>query len=168
MLDLPTPPADLIIADLRDHPWHVPALAHWLKATFAVHRPHITTATYEERLRAGESDRPLPRTWIALVGDELAGCARLTEADHPDRRDLTPWLASVFVVPDRRRRGIGSALVQTVQQAAHDAGFAALYLFTPDQARLYGRQGFVVIGTVASPENGRPCDLMVWQPSRET
>jgi predicted N-acetyltransferase YhbS len=166
MTDMPAPPSNLVIADVLDHPQHIPILARALKSTFAVNRPHVTAATYEERLRSEALGQPLPRTWVALVDGEPAGCARLVAADHPARPDLTPWLASVFVSPVWRRRGIASALVQTVQQAAQAAGFPALYLFTEDQARLYARQGFVAFGTVARVDDGSPCDLMVWRPGQ--
>ena len=154
-------PTGIAIVDLRERPADVPTLAAWLKAAFAANRPHVTAAVYETRLRAGGAGE-LPRTWVAVAGDQPIGCARLVAADHADRPDLTPWLASVYVAPAWRRRGIASALVRTVQTAARAAGYPALYLYTPDQARLYARLGFTTIGAVVSPDDGRSCDLMVW------
>ena len=155
----------ITIQDASDHPDLIPVFARWLKAAFAPNRRHVTEATYQARLTAPPDPASgLPRAWFALASSEPVGCARLVAADHADRPDLTPWLASVFVAPDWRRRGIASALVQTVQAATQASGFPALYLYTPDQARLYARQGFTVIGGVISPEDARACDLMVWTP----
>ncbi len=154
-------PAGIAIVDLRERPADVPTLAAWLKAAFAANRPHVTAEVYGARLRAGAA-ADLPRTWVAVAGDQPVGCARLVAADHADRPDLSPWLASVFVAPAWRRRGIASALVRTVQAAARAGGYPALYLYTPDQARLYARLGFTTIGAVISPDDGRACDLMVW------
>jgi predicted N-acetyltransferase YhbS len=156
-------PEGITIVDLRERPDDVPRLAAWLKAAFSANRPHVTVAIIEARLRGvPEPGAALPRTWVAVAGDEAVGCARLVAADHADRLDLTPWLASVYVTPAWRRRGIASGLVQTVQATARAAGYPALYLFTPDQARLYARLGFTRIGTVVFPDDGRLSDLMVW------
>lgn len=58
------------------------------------------------------------------------------------RMDLTPWLAGVFVAPDFRRRGIGSALVERVVQHATQLGVMRLYLYTPTADQVYSRLGW--------------------------
>jgi GNAT superfamily N-acetyltransferase len=63
------------------------------------------------------------------------------------RRDLTPWLADVFLSPDFRRRGIASALVRRVVDEARTLDVSELYLFTtgPWRERLYAGLGWSVI-----------------------
>jgi predicted N-acetyltransferase YhbS len=159
------PPDGIQIVDLRERPADIPTLAGWLKQAFSPNRAHVTPAVIAARLRsAPEPGAALPRTWVAVAGETPVGCARFVAADHADRPDLTPWLASVYVEPAWRRRGIASVLVRTVQAASRAAGYPALYLYTPDQARLYARLGFVAIGQVIHPDDGRRSDLMVWQP----
>ena len=63
----------------------------------------------------------------------------------PARKRLSPWLASVYVAPPHRRQGIGSALIQRIAQEAAALRFERMYLFTPDQERLYTRLGWTVI-----------------------
>lgn len=163
----PTLPDGIVIVDLRERPADIPTLAGWLKSAFSANRPQVTPAVIEARLRqAPAPGAALPRTWVAIAGETPVGCARFVAADHADRPELTPWLASVYVEPAWRRRGIASALVHTVQVASQAAGYPALYLYTPDQARLYARLGFVVIGQVIHPDDGRRSDLMLWQPGR--
>ena len=158
-------PNGVNLRDLRDRPDVVPVLARWLKAAFSPNRAHVTLEVIEARLRAEPTaGDAFPITWVAFAGAEPIGCARFVAADHADRPELTPWLASVYVSPDWRRRGIASGLVRAVQTTAQDAGYSALYLYTPDQAKLYARLGFVAIGTVVHADDGRSSDLMVWRP----
>jgi predicted N-acetyltransferase YhbS len=161
-------PDGVRIVDLRERPGDIPTLAGWLKAAFSRNRPHVTPEVIEGRLRAApEPGAALPRAWVAVVDDAPIGCCRFIAADHADRPDLTPWLASVYVDPAWRRRGVASALVQTVQTASQAAGYPALHLFTPDQARLYARLGFTPIGHVIFPDDGRLSDLMAWRNERD-
>ncbi len=62
--------------------------------------------------------------------------------DMSTRPDLTPWLAGVFVAPDQRGKGIGSALVQAIEAKALELGISRLYLFTPDKQHFYARLGW--------------------------
>lgn len=156
-------PMGVSIVDAYQCPEAIPVVARWLKAQFASNRPQVTEASYAERLRATPvAGAAVPRTWLAVAGAEPVGCARLVASDHADRPELTPWLASVYVTPGWRRQGIASALVRTVQAASRQAGYPHLYLYTPDQARLYARIGFQTIGTVIFPNDGRVSDLMIW------
>lgn len=70
------------------------------------------------------------------------GSAAITANDMETRPELTPWLASVFVAPEFRNRGVGSRLVMHVMQQAKDAGVDTLYLFTPDRVSFYEKLGW--------------------------
>lgn len=76
------------------------------------------------------------------VETDLVGSASIIDYDMDDRTELTPWLASVFVAPEQRRRGVGGDLVRHVMDRARHAGIATLYLFTPDRQRFYQRLGW--------------------------
>jgi GNAT superfamily N-acetyltransferase len=43
----------------------------------------------------------------------------------------TPWLASLFVHPAMRRRGIASVLIGAAEDLARKNGVSTLYLHTP-------------------------------------
>ena len=52
------------------------------------------------------------------MDQELFGSAAIIEHDMDTRMELSPWLASVFVAPEFRKRGIGSKLVTHVMEQA--------------------------------------------------
>ena len=62
--------------------------------------------------------------------------------DDMDADPRNPWLASVYVAPEFRRRGIAAHLVGAVEAAARRLGFARIFLYTPSAAPLYARLGW--------------------------
>src|ERR1700704_4049376 len=64
----------------------------------------------------------IPLGVIALEGQELCGFALLVPQDFERRPDLSPWVAGVFVPPQHRMRGIGSALVTRIESEAKALG----------------------------------------------
>jgi N-acetylglutamate synthase-like GNAT family acetyltransferase len=68
----------------------------------------------------------------------------LVAHDMDSRPQLTPWLAGVFVKPQCRGKGIGSALVRRIEAEARSLEVATLYLYTPNTESLYERLGWSV------------------------
>jgi GNAT superfamily N-acetyltransferase len=131
---------------LADYPQHLPQLAEWHHAEWGKYNPGDTVEQRMERMQAHLGKRQVPTTFIALDRDVLMGSACILAQDmHDGRTDLTPWLASVYVSPEFRERGAGSALVTRVEQEARDIGVATLYLYTPDRESLYARLGWTVL-----------------------
>jgi N-acetylglutamate synthase-like GNAT family acetyltransferase len=73
------------------------------------------------------------------------GTASLVAHDLAERRDLSPWLAAVYVAPAARNRGVGSALVRAVMDETLVLSIEELYLFTPDKMTFYSRLGWQVL-----------------------
>jgi GNAT superfamily N-acetyltransferase len=84
----------------------------------------------------------VPVTFVALGEDGgLVGTAALIFDDLVgDPRN--PWLASVYVPSEHRRKGIASALVRAVEDKARELGYARLYLFTSSVHALYAGLGW--------------------------
>jgi predicted N-acetyltransferase YhbS len=83
----------------------------------------------------------VPIAFVALDDADIVGTASLI-FDDLDGDPRNPWLASVFVPAERRRRGIASALVGAVEAAARRLGYPRLYLFTTSAASLYAGLGW--------------------------
>jgi N-acetylglutamate synthase-like GNAT family acetyltransferase len=84
----------------------------------------------------------IPVTFVALGEDGgIVGTAALIFDDLVgDPRN--PWLASVYVPPEHRKKGIASALVRAVEGKARELGYKHLYLFTTSAPALYAGLGW--------------------------
>jgi predicted N-acetyltransferase YhbS len=146
------------IENLNGHPDFIPTLAAWHHAQWGELNPAKTLETRITAIQKHLSGAPIPVTFVAVEGDEPLGSASLVEHDLPSRMDLMPWLASVYVVPGRRRRGIGGKLVRRVMEEAARLDVETLYLFTLDQERFYAELGWSLLEQ--TDYNGWPGALM--------
>jgi GNAT superfamily N-acetyltransferase len=131
------------IAYLADHPHHIPTVAAWQYAEWGHLNPGDSLPGRIERLGQHVGRPGIPTTLIALENDVVMGSAGLVVNDLRSHPDLTPFMASVFVAPAYRGRGIATALATQMKVIAQELGFAQLYLITPDQQRLYARIGWI-------------------------
>ncbi len=130
---------------LADFPDFIPTLARWHHRQWSHYNPGDTEQGRAERMRQDLGRRQIPTTFVALAGETLLGSASLVEHDMHDRRELSPWLASVFVAPTHRRQGVGSRLVERVVAEAGALGVKRLYLFTPDREAWYASLGWSLV-----------------------
>ncbi|HMO58872.1 MAG TPA: GNAT family N-acetyltransferase [Roseiflexaceae bacterium] len=132
----------MTIALLADYPQHLPTLAGWIYDEWHRHRHGETLATTVAMLRTMLRRDAIPLTLIALDDAVPVGTASLYLHDIPERPELSPWLAAVYVIPARRHAGIGAQLVRAAEAAARDLGVARLHLFTPDREAFYTYLGW--------------------------
>lgn len=89
------------------------------------------------------------RCWVAVLGTTLVGSVWLqlieklpNPVGHPG---FHGYVSSVYVVPELRNAGIGSALLEACLAEADGLGLDALFLWPTDRSRpLYERYGFTV------------------------
>ena len=102
---------------------------------------------------------------VARDGDGIVGTVQLQPAwapNQPHRADV----AKLLVHRRARRRGIGRALMESLERAAAAAGFTLLLLDTCkgyDAERLYAANGWIRVGEVpgfAMNPDGTPCDTV--------
>jgi GNAT superfamily N-acetyltransferase len=136
---------DYAIEYLADRPEFLAILARWHHDEWGYLHPGDTAEKRAVRMEEHLGKTQIPTTFTAVTEGKPVGSASLVDYDMEDREDLTPWLASVYVVPEYRRRGIASALVRRVEEEARALGVVTLYLFTWDQERLYAGLGWSVL-----------------------
>lgn len=133
------------IINLASAPQHVRTIASWHHAQWGYLNPGNTVETRIEKMQRYLNGNVMPSMYICVDGDRVAGTAALVENDMDSHPELSPWLASVYVNPDYRNRGLGAMLVKQIVSTAKAAGFPILYLFTPDRAKFYQSLGWEVI-----------------------
>jgi GNAT superfamily N-acetyltransferase len=128
---------------LRDVPEHTETIAKWIYETF----PHeFETMSFVEWLELMK--HPERVTFVAVENGRAVGTASLDFEDLPPRDDLTPWLASVYVLPEVRSRGLGAKLIAAVEEEARAKGFKQIYLHSSDRAEFYAKRGWQVLDTI--------------------
>ena len=65
--------------------------------------------------------------------------------DLDTRPDLDPWLGALFVLPEWRKRGIASLLMNRVLDAARRLKLPQLFLWTSSAEGLYLKLGWRVV-----------------------
>lgn len=131
------------IVNLAEHLDVTPTLAAWILDEWPHFlSPGATLETLAARLAERTTPHTIPETFVAFEGDRPIGMSSLVKYDMEARRDLSPWLAGVYVLPEFRNRGVGSRLVRAVMQETRALSIEQLYLFTPDKMSFYERLGW--------------------------
>lgn len=104
------------------------------------------------------------RTWVAFDGesrdvDAVLGSVSLVATDDLDGFEhLTPWLASMFVTPAARGRGVAMLLTHALVDGAREAGHEVVHLFTSGQQAFWADRGWSVVAEIAT--EGHPATVM--------
>jgi GNAT superfamily N-acetyltransferase len=130
---------------LDEHIDAIPMLARWHHAEWLTVTPHLSVADRIAGFTARARRGSIPTGFVSLLDNVVVGMACLVECDIPSHCHLRPWLATVLVSPEHRRRGIGSALCGRAIEEARQLGVSNLHLFTFDRQSLYARLGWSVL-----------------------
>jgi GNAT superfamily N-acetyltransferase len=117
--------------------------ARWRANAFSV-----LEASFEQELGSLElfaADQSNGVALVAKVDGEPCGTCLLVESEIEPNHDVSPWLAGLFVVPEHRRKGAGSALVRAIEAQARQRGVSRLYLYTTEAVEFYVRLGWTVL-----------------------
>jgi len=154
------------IEPIAAHPGRVDTLAAWHHAQWGHLYSHWTYEICRDELAEHASrNSGLPTTLLALDGEELLGSVSLVFEDAPELQEHgSPWLASLYVRPEARGRGLGAGLARAAVARAAQEGVQELFLFTPEHREFYARLGWKQIARTAL--KGTPVDLMCIAPPR--
>ena len=132
----------IAVISLFDRAEFIPIVARWNWDEWRDLLPCVSCEAFAEDLRAHTRRDGVPITFLALDDGVPVGTASLIADDLEMRPELTPWLASLYVVPARRGSGLGTLLLKHAVEAARGFGIGTLYLYTPGQEAFYRRLGW--------------------------
>jgi GNAT superfamily N-acetyltransferase len=128
---------EIRIEPLVDHLPVLETVIGWHWTEFGYEDPGGSASEWQADLLATLQRDRVPLAYVALDGETPVGSAELIEHDLDSRRDLSPWLAGVFVHPEFRGKGLGHRLVRMIEERAGSLGFSRIYCFTENAAKFY-------------------------------
>lgn len=87
---------------------------------------------------------PFDFALLAVDGEKLAGGLVFTTYPVSDDEERGLWINALYIVPEYRGEGIGSALIIEAETEALRMGYKELFVFT-DIPRLYLKSGWLLI-----------------------
>lgn len=105
----------------------------------------LSIAESEEQLdHLATSPQGCETALIAHVDARLAGICLLVLHELEPLHDLSPWLASLYVAPEFRGRGVARNLVVAIEDHARRNSVSKLHLYTVDAEDFYLKCGWHV------------------------
>ncbi len=136
----------LTFAYLKDRKDLIETCARWSFNEWGHYIPHRTLEDFIRwRKHYAIYDSELPLTLVAFLDDMPVGMCSLAKT-RGILPELSPWLASLYVEPAYRKRGIGALLEQKICAIAQGLGYTHIYCFTSDKAVIpwYEKQGWQI------------------------
>lgn len=127
---------------LADVPEVIPTVASWHHQQWSYLAGARSLSQRIARLHDHLRRSGLPLTVLAWYNNRPIGCASLVDSDMQTHPHFSPWLASVYVLPEHRHHGIGAALVRRIEAEARQQGYTRLYLYTEDRVAFYTYLGW--------------------------
>lgn len=111
-----------------------------------------------EEFRSQKTDGSVPATLVLREDGRLVGSVSVVRDDCEARRDMGPWLASLYVMPEKRGQGYGRRLIEAAVDLAKRNDTGCLHVFTQSAEQLFLNHGFTRFA--AAVTNGRAITIL--------
>lgn len=144
----------LDISSLQECPQRQAELAEYVKKQW----PKVQNVVLPVIQESITSKNGLPLTFLLLKQGVLIGFYQLIGQELvTTRKDLSPWIAPLFINKHERGNAFGSLLLEHARKFAGQLGYEKVYLAT-DHILFYEKYGFREIG-LDNFEWGRPTKI---------
>ena len=96
---------------------------------------------YDAILHSSEPGKTLPKFFLLLKDEKIAGCYGLVTNDFVSRHDLFPWFACLYVEEENRGQELGKLMMEHAAKEAKKSGYLNMYLVT-DHEGYYEKYGW--------------------------
>ncbi len=135
---------EITIVSLSAAPDYFWPVAQWLYDQWWA-LPGSTINVVSDQLKEHLAGQAVPATLVAVVGGQPVGSISLHEHASPERPDLTPCLAALYVRPELRQHGVASRLLSAAEARLRQLGAERLYFTVPEQADFFAKRGWQVL-----------------------
>jgi GNAT superfamily N-acetyltransferase len=133
--------SDIFFSSITEHPELHDTIAKWLWGFWGTPKNLEFYRSLVSHCKADD----IPMIYVAFFDRKPAGTVALLRADLFSRQDLFPWMADLYVCPEFRLKGIGSALQDFILNKAKEMGYREAYLYTPLKG-YYEKKGWEYLG----------------------
>ena len=109
-------------------------------------------ALRQQRLVLHVQRSAIPKTLIALRGNQVVGCVSLVNYTYrssermPKVASESPvWLSNLFVLENLRHQGVGNALIDAAKKYAQNLDLEELWLSATDYTDYYQKRGWEIV-----------------------
>ena len=95
------------VINLSELPACIDDICQWHFDEWGKFYPEKTIKDFRRELEESFNDPNIPSTWLLIESGDVLGTASILEHDMTTNKLLSPWLANVFIHPDRRGEGLG-------------------------------------------------------------
>lgn len=126
----------------------VPIIAKWIYDEWAYVYPQKSLQDIQRTLISRINEREMPITLVAHDERGVLGTASLKAEDLEISSELTPWISSVYVQPDYRGEGVGTALAGEIEKISGELGYRRIHLFNPISQGVFEKLGWTMVQTM--------------------
>ena len=133
------------ILHLNKRPQYIEVIAKWLFDEWGYQRPGSNLETAILGIEEKSQGDDIPSIFVAEIDGKAVGTVSIVRHDMDIRKELSPWVASLYVHKDLRHNKIGRKLIHFIEDFAKDIDIEKIYLFTPNKQEMYTKLGWRAI-----------------------
>lgn len=138
----------ITIKPLAEVPELIPLIEVWFKGEWPDYYGMTGPGNARQDLHDFCNAAAVPLGLVAFVDGNPCGFSAIKGEPFPTHPHLGPWIGAGYVLPSRRRQGIGHALLLALEAEARSLGFARIYCATSTSDTLMRRAGWQLLETV--------------------